>query len=225
MSAKGTRLSPEQRAKIGASNRRAYADPALRAKMSDLMRQNWQNPEYRAATLAARRARPVQSDEERKATRRAYYERNRALFIERARLWYQENIERARERNRLYQRENAEAARERYERWMSVPENRAKSNAASAAYIRAHPELRQKYSANRRARLLGQFVEEVDRTVVLARYNGLCGICGDTVDPERFDVDHIIPLLVGGEHSYANTQPAHPSCNYRKPKRPKEIAA
>ena len=134
-------------------------------------------------------------------------------------------MERAREAHRQYREANRDAARERYDRWMAVPENRAKAHTRLSTYLREHPELRQKYAARRRARLLGAFVEDVDRAVVLARYNGLCGICGDAVDPERFDVDHIIPLLVGGEHSYANTQPAHPSCNYRKPKRPKEIAA
>jgi 5-methylcytosine-specific restriction endonuclease McrA len=29
-------------------------------------------------------------------------------------------------------------------------------------------------------------------------------------------LDHIVPLARGGEHSYANTQPAHPTCNRRK---------
>lgn len=225
MPAKGTRHTPESKARIGEANRRAYADPSKRQEVSDRMKARWQDPEFRERWIAQRRARPVLSDAERKARRRAYYERNRALFIEKARIWYQENIERARAYHREYQRENAAAARERYDRWMAVPENRAKTNAKLSAYLREHPELRQKYAANRRARLLGQFVEEVDRAVVLARYSGLCGICGDAVDPERFDVDHIIPLLVGGEHSYANTQPAHPSCNYRKPKRPKETAA
>lgn len=168
---------------------------------------------------------PEEIAEYRRAWRRMDYRRNPEKYKARARAWYAENIERARAARRDYERRNAEAARERYNRWLSDPDNRAKTNANLSAYLREHPELRQKYEAMRRARKRGVFVEEVDRTVVLARYNGLCGICGDAVDPERFDVDHIIPLLVGGEHSYANTQPAHPSCNYRKPKRPKEIAA
>lgn len=52
--------------------------------------------------------------------------------------------------------------------------------------------------------------------VVLEMDDGICGICGEDVDPERFDIDHVIPLSKGGEHSYANVQVAHRSCNSRK---------
>ena len=68
----------------------------------------------------------------------------------------------------------------------------------------------------RRARKLNQFVEDVDPTIVFKRDKGICEICEKPVDPNRFDIDHIIPLSKGGEHSYANVQLAHPSCNYRK---------
>lgn len=59
-------------------------------------------------------------------------------------------------------------------------------------------------------------VELVDRWQVLAVANGLCGICLTAVDPDDFHVDHIVPLSAGGDHTYANTQPAHPACNLRK---------
>jgi 5-methylcytosine-specific restriction endonuclease McrA len=29
------------------------------------------------------------------------------------------------------------------------------------------------------------------------------------VDPANFQLDHIVPFVLGGEHSYANCQPAH----------------
>lgn len=195
----------------------------MSAKGREAALRRWQDPEYRAYMLELRRSRPVKTEEERKAARRAYYEQHQEQIKARSRAWYAANRERAAANAKA--RYDREASRERYDRWMSNPENRAKANAKLAEYMREHPELRQKYESMRRARKRGVFVEEVDRNVVLARYSGLCGICGDAVDPERFDVDHIIPLLVGGQHSYANTQPAHPSCNYRKPRRPKEIAA
>lgn len=56
----------------------------------------------------------------------------------------------------------------------------------------------------------------VDRDVLFARDEGLCGLCGGTVDPMNFHVDHIVPIAHGGEHSYENTQIAHPDCNCRK---------
>lgn len=78
----------------------------------------------------------------------------------------------------------------------------------------------------RRARMLEAFVEHIDDLVVLERYDGVCGICGEDVDPLAFEVDHIIPLSRGGGHSYANVQPAHRSCNRSKHARlPEEYAA
>lgn len=76
--------------------------------------------------------------------------------------------------------------------------------------------LHRRNEAARRARKLDQFVEQVDALLVLELCDGVCGICEEDVDPLDFHVDHIIPLARGGDHSYANTQPAHPVCNLRK---------
>jgi 5-methylcytosine-specific restriction endonuclease McrA len=62
----------------------------------------------------------------------------------------------------------------------------------------------------------GQFVEDVDRLVLLELHDGVCGICGEDVDPFSYHVDHVVPLVQGGFHNYVNTQPAHPRCNLRK---------
>lgn len=77
--------------------------------------------------------------------------------------------------------------------------------------------------ANRRARKLRQFVEDVARAVVFERDGWLCGICGLHIDrnlahpdPMSASVDHIIPLARGGLHAMANVQAAHLNCNVRK---------
>lgn len=101
------------------------------------------------------------------------------------------------------------------------PEGRAKTNRrAVRAYELRNPErilakarLRK---ATRRAQKFGQFVEEIDPQVVFERDEGICGICNGPVDHKSFHIDHIKPLARGGEHSYANVQLAHPSCNCRK---------
>jgi 5-methylcytosine-specific restriction endonuclease McrA len=80
----------------------------------------------------------------------------------------------------------------------------------------ANPEKRAEYTAARQARILGQFVERVYRTVVLKRDKGLCGLCGKKVDPANWHLDHIVPISRGGEHSYANVQVTHPFCNTSK---------
>ena len=68
---------------------------------------------------------------------------------------------------------------------------------------------RRKWEADRKRE---QFVETVDPTVIWKISNGICGICGLPI-VGKFEVDHIIPLARGGEHSYRNTQATHPRCN------------
>jgi 5-methylcytosine-specific restriction endonuclease McrA len=51
---------------------------------------------------------------------------------------------------------------------------------------------------------------------VFERDEGICGICGEPVAREEFDVDHVIPLALGGEHSYANVRLSHVPCNRRR---------
>ncbi len=67
----------------------------------------------------------------------------------------------------------------------------------------------------KKARRRNAFIECVEGYVVFELCEGICGICGDPI-LEDFHVDHIIPLSRGGEHSYANTQAAHPLCNIKK---------
>lgn len=98
--------------------------------------------------------------------------------------------------------------------------NPDRTRATNARYLErnraAHLERARIHASSRRARLKEVFVEDVHPLVVLETDDGVCGICGEDVDPFSFEVDHIIPIVKGGEHSYANTQPAHKSCNSRK---------
>lgn len=75
----------------------------------------------------------------------------------------------------------------------------------------------------RRARMKNAFVEKVDPLIVFERNNWICQLCQTPVSKSKnrnlvdiASLDHIIPISKGGEHSYANTQLAHLSCNIRK---------
>lgn len=102
------------------------------------------------------------------------------------------------------------ACRQRYEA------NPDQFVARMAAWRRANPERHNMNNARRRALQKNAFIENVHSLVLLEQADGICGICGQDVDPFDFHVDHIVPLSRGGEHSYVNTQVAHPSCNVRK---------
>lgn len=68
----------------------------------------------------------------------------------------------------------------------------------------------------RRAREKGATKHEnVDREKVYEREGGRCHICGRRVSRAHFTLDHLVPLIRGGEHTYANVRIAHGRCNSR----------
>lgn len=89
------------------------------------------------------------------------------------------------------------------------------------------PSQKRSKAKARRARKLrkrGVTVENVDALRVLERDGWVCQICGvktpkrlrGTYDDRAPEVDHIIPIAAGGEHSYRNTQCACRKCNISK---------
>lgn len=73
-------------------------------------------------------------------------------------------------------------------------------------------EAKRRSQARRRQRLKAAFVDAVTVEGVRLRTGSICGICLRAVGAEA-QIDHIVPLARGGEHSYANAQLAHPTCN------------
>jgi 5-methylcytosine-specific restriction endonuclease McrA len=112
-----------------------------------------------------------------------------------------------------------EVSRAKARAWQAV-----RDGDALAAYARAWREANRDHvreekrlrELSRRGRRRDQFVEHVSPLMVLERDDGVCGICGDDVDPQNFHVDHITPLFEGGLHAYSNVRAAHPSCNLRR---------
>lgn len=128
---------------------------------------------------------------------------------------YQSHCRRCKSRyGKTWRADNAAQHAARTRQWER--DNPDRKRAHGRAWAAKHPDTIRAKSTRRRARRAGAFVEEVDRLLLLERGGGVCGICGGDVDPLNFHLDHIVPLALGGEHSYANTQVAHPSCNARK---------
>lgn len=141
---------------------------------------------------------PHKDPEVRREYARRWSAANRVCLNERSRRWREANRERKAEVGRQWYEANRERIAEAYR----SPEGRVQGR---------------KNENRRRARKLGAaHVEHVDRRVVLESHDEICGICGDAVDPLDYHVDHIVPLTRGGDHTYDNSQPAHPSCNLRK---------
>lgn len=65
--------------------------------------------------------------------------------------------------------------------------------------------------------------EDIDRRVVFERDDWTCNICGGPIpqdavypDPLSAQVDHVVPLSQGGDHSYENVAASHMRCNLTK---------
>jgi len=78
-----------------------------------------------------------------------------------------------------------------------------------------------KYSPRRRA--IYKKGENINRVEVYERDNWKCQICGFMIDsslrfpnPLAATLDHIVPLALGGTHTYENVGTAHAFCNFQK---------
>ena len=109
---------------------------------------------------------------------------------------------------------NAEAMREKSRQWRQ--ENPEKFQEQGKHYRQENVVKILDKNAKRRALKKGATVEKVDRGEIYIRDNGICGICKTRVPLHEVTLDHIIPLVKGGEHSKQNIQLAHRSCNSAK---------
>lgn len=140
-----------------------------------------------------------------------------------SRNFYLKHREELRVKNRL--RTLAGGAKADYRKRVSTPEGlereRVRCREKARRFRETNPErasvVGRLHGNARRARKRNAFVESVHPATVFARGGGACGICSLPIDPtSKWHIDHIVPLSRGGEHSYANTQPAHAACNMHK---------
>lgn len=71
-------------------------------------------------------------------------------------------------------------------------------------------------NAKRRALIAGVTTEKVERSVVYARDKGHCYICHRKVELREMHLEHVIPIIKGGEHSYNNCRCSCADCNLKK---------
>ena len=61
-----------------------------------------------------------------------------------------------------------------------------------------------------------------DKVAIFVRHKECCHICGQSVVGKRWEVEHIIPLALGGADDESNWAPAHKACH--APKTAEDVA-
>lgn len=74
-----------------------------------------------------------------------------------------------------------------------------------------------RYQARKRGAKLGQ--PPLDIAEIIERDEGICHLCGDPIDDDKWTLDHLIPISKGGIHAKNNVALAHLSCNSRRQNR------
>lgn len=128
---------------------------------------------------------------------------------------YWANVEINREKARTYQRKNFEKCSAKWAEWRGA--NADRKRASDAAYHKRHPEYARASTAARRARLKkieGTHTPADIRRIRAAQRNK-CAYCRDDVR-DKYHVDHIVPLKLGGSNYSKNLQILCVACNTTK---------
>lgn len=150
--------------------------------------------------------------------RAAWYERNREVNLAYQAEWRAKNAEKKKAGDAAWVARNRE--RKRAVDAAYRKRNRARIDAQIEAWRKANPERFKDIQRNAKARR--RLAEDEQRTGtvrfrdILQRDLGVCGICNAQILDNRIELDHVVPLSLGGAHGPENVQIAHAACNRRK---------
>ncbi len=159
-----------------------------------------------------------------------YRNQNKGKIASRARVYRQVNAERIAEYTKIYRQENRESCAERVRSWEKRhPEAR---KAISKRWRESHPEshrrtynnwarqnrskVRELYQRRTARMYQSPKIEKIDRDAVVARHGPHCYLCGQLFTAVNLQLDHVMPISRGGEHTERNLRPCCKSCNCRK---------
>ena len=121
--------------------------------------------------------------------------------------WREENYERFLATQRAYKKRNAEKVAASHKQWQERHHDRVRVYRANA-------------KANRRERESGALSPDLaEKLLELQRHR--CAVCAERLS--SYELDHIIPLYLGGPHCDSNIQLLCPPCNRLKSYKPPEV--
>lgn len=139
-----------------------------------------------------------------------YNARRKDANAEYQKLYYIQNKKAINEQNKKWAANNKERKAEADRNWVKL--NKDKVAASAKRYYLRHPEKISKVRHERRARLRKASLFQVTIKDLKKIMQKPCIYCGKKAE----QLDHIIPLSRGGQHSVGNLAPACKPCNLSK---------
>lgn len=151
------------------------------------------------------------------AKRRAYYVSNREYFKEYYKSKYWADPVAARKAKMEDHRKHRAERLTVMELKRQTPEHKAYMAAYRKKWREQNAEKIRSQNLARWVKKKGATIgSKVEYAVVYERAGGSCYLCGLTVERGTGHLDHVIPVIDGGEHSYRNVQLTHAKCNNSK---------
>ena len=125
--------------------------------------------------------------------------------------FYLQNSEQIKANSKKYVLDNPEKHRTNNNKWRLA--NKEKANSAVRKHRLANLEKYRYYESVRRAKKLSNGVYKISSKELKKLYESPCAYCGSK---EFIEMDHVIPISRGGQHSIGNLVPACSRCNKRK---------
>lgn len=138
---------------------------------------------------------------------RTYYQNNKEGFLKGCRIYYENNKEKIKEKSKIYYENNKKEILEKNKLYRQTPKGK---------------EINHEKRRRRRAKCKNTNIT-TGWLMSLKENTKTCCICGEKMNNILFDkksinLDHIIPLCVGGMHTKDNVRFICFECNIKRPK-------
>lgn len=166
---------------------------------SDTRKVNGKRSECKSCQYLQQKKHRKDSPESRREYNHKYYVENSDKFKEAAKLWQARNPEKVKEIAKKSHRKHPETGKKADKKWRTT-----------------HPEKHAAYQRNRRALKRGAkgSISMKDTLGLFALYDYRCLRCGaDGRKDVKLTLDHVVPLVLGGDNNLENAQPLCFSCN------------
>ena len=167
-------------------NRKAYFKAYYEANADKL---NARNKAYREANA-----------DKIKARAKAYYEANADKLKARNKAYYEANIDKEKARNKTYREANTDKIKARAKAYYEA--NADKAKVKRKAYRQANKQLIHAQTVKRRALKIPALLPTTDDELIKKLYKQRAEM--SEKHGEKYHVDHIIPLSIGGAHHQDN---------------------